>query len=407
MASLSRFASVSTYEKIFKIPFNFRWITETANRLNPFLRSLFGHVHGQHYTSEEFESIMEEQLSTFNHFETYFILTLFRLSQLNPLDFAKKINYRSGRVNSLIDIFKNRQNLVTPNSLSYFDSFIRNNIPFKYHSELLNMLESIRDIRRQEFVHYKIRYDFGFNEKLVKDIWNDQIRSFFSQYFETIMMRQLPDAFFTLKPNSRVSNLCISGIQSEPLKSISIFDKFIIPLYEQGLISIYRNDYFLSTFCRFVIESYSEGFRSKPTHQPILSAILQQSKISLAIEVPIWFNFGCEFTMTGHIDLIMLRNDEIIVADYKLNRFQMLRSIPQICIYGYLLNKMLTNLGLNLSIKCLLFSPREAWEFSFRILETHFLNFINKTNNLRTHPIIDKLGRNIYDFLKFILPEIM
>ena len=88
----------------------------------------------------------------------------------------------------------------------------------------------------------------------------------------------------------------------------------------------------------------------------------------------------------GHIDFLFYFNDTLYVCDYKPLDKNFFRSLPQVCLYGLILEKML-NIP-NLKIKCITFNQEQSWEFSPSILNTHVKEIIKnikkKNPNVKT-----------------------
>ncbi|KKK72835.1 hypothetical protein LCGC14_2899890, partial [marine sediment metagenome] len=78
----------------------------------------------------------------------------------------------------------------------------------------------------------------------------------------------------------------------------------------------------------------------------------------------------------GHIDFSFYFNNTLYVCDYKPLDKNFLRSLPQVCLYGLILEKML-NIP-NLKIKCITFNQEQSWEFSPSILNTYVKEIIKK-----------------------------
>ncbi len=109
---------------------------------------------------------------------------------------------------------------------------------------------------------------------------------------------------------------------------------------------------------------------------------------SIGIEIPIWtYKNTC---LTGHIDLILIVGDILIVVDYKLdeNPFpqtsrtvnSFVNSIPQVASYSLIL-KSLFNIK---KLLCVTFNKVGTWIYKPEILLEEIDKFIieNKTKNL-------------------------
>ena len=76
--------------------------------------------------------------------------------------------------------------------------------------------------------------------------------------------------------------------------------------------------------------------------------------------------------LTGHIDLLISKNNSIYVIDYKPNSKDFLKCLPQVGMYGLLLKKKI-NVP-NIKIKCLIFNEKKSWKFDPSILLTEIHN---------------------------------
>ncbi len=127
-------------------------------------------------------------------------------------------------------------------------------------------------------------------------------------------------------------------------------------------------------------------------HEYVLPFILEHISYSSGIEIPVWI---CKNTyLTGHIDLIVILHDIIIVADYKpdenpfpqthqtVNSF--LNSIPQVASYGLIL-KELFNIK---KLLCVTFNKSGSWIYEPEILLEEIDYFIvqNKIKDIEDRP---------------------
>ena len=84
------------------------------------------------------------------------------------------------------------------------------------------------------------------------------------------------------------------------------------------------------------------------------------------------------FYLSGHIDFLFFFNDCLYVCDYKPEARDriFLKSIPQVSVYGLLLEEILNIL--NLKIKCITFNKTDAWEYEPSILYTHIKDIVRE-----------------------------
>ena len=143
-------------------------------------------------------------------------------------------------------------------------------------------------------------------------------------------------------------------------------------LIRSGKIKRYGPDAELPNYAQKVYESYKENqIFKKPGHDPVLKNILIKDKDAIAIEVPIWKKYNEQAFLTGHIDLIQIKDNHVRVIDYKPEG-KFLISLPQVSIYGLLFKKLIK---LD-EVKCISFNKDEAWEYDPEILLTDINKYL-------------------------------
>ncbi|GAG53977.1 unnamed protein product, partial [marine sediment metagenome] len=108
-----------------------------------------------------------------------------------------------------------------------------------------------------------------------------------------------------------------------------------------------------------------------------LKNILIKDRNSIAIEIPVW-NDAENKTITGHIDLIQVKDDVVKIIDYKPEG-DFLFSLPQVAMYGFLLKSKLNIKNL----RCISFNKEEAWEYDPKVLISDIKDYLlsNRINN--------------------------
>jgi len=233
-------------------------------------------------------------------------------------------------------------------------------------------------IKRRNYYHQNIKYAFNWNFKhhqnklLTSDANHNQFKKL-QNYFKKVATGAIPNSIFNNKNMARVSQFKIKGLKSAFLRS---FSKQLI---RAGKITRYDSKTKLPNYAQKVYENYETNhFNKKPGHDPVLKNILIKDKDSIAIEVPIWKQFKEDIFLTGHIDLIQIRNNELSVIDYKPEG-NFLISLPQVSIYGLLLQKIIDIDKL----KCISFNKDEAWEYDPNILLTDIKNYLESKRLVR------------------------
>lgn len=233
----------------------------------------------------------------------------------------------------------------------------------------------------------------------VIDQMPSEIAEKISNYFELIAGGKIPIDLFNNPFIQRCSKFRIKNLHRGAPKQIYehlIHTERIIPIvidsgeeHRQNLPGNLEQFDFIQKIL-IITENIFRNYQEKgytdyhPSHDEILTAILLHHEGALSIEVPVWTRkkscleqfvvsdnpnegFDCDFSqsLTGHIDLLLWDSSSqcIIVADYKPEGY-FLRSLPQVAIYGLILQK-----NLNLPrILCLSFNKDSAWLYSPHIL---------------------------------------
>lgn len=115
-------------------------------------------------------------------------------------------------------------------------------------------------------------------------------------------------------------------------------------------------------------------------HNYLQSYIRERDNNIIVTELLVWLRINEPSIIAdyiyGHIDFSFYFNNTLYVCDYKPLDKNFFRSLPQICLYGMILKKML-NIP-SLKIKCITFNHEQSWEFSPSILNTNVKEIIKK-----------------------------
>ena len=145
-------------------------------------------------------------------------------------------------------------------------------------------------------------------------------------------------------------------------------------------------------FCETTSRVYTEHnnkFGTNPKHDPVLSALISNKSV-IGIEVPVW-KIGA-INYTGHVDLLAVLGNTVVIADYKPTESEVLRSIPQILAYAYMIKQRLGLEGFK-NVLCVGFTKDVAWSFNPSILEVEVIDFINYANTTRKSPLYSKKNK--------------
>ncbi len=107
------------------------------------------------------------------------------------------------------------------------------------------------------------------------------------------------------------------------------------------------------------------------------------------MELPIWY----KKIITGHIDLVGIKNGKIIIIEYKPKEADVYKRITQVCIYAYMISKTL-KIDID-KIKCIIYSPNLALSFTSNITED-IIKFVHTINSKRQSKL--KLKEKTNDF---------
>jgi len=226
-------------------------------------------------------------------------------------------------------------------------------------------------IKRRTFYHQNIKYAFNWNKKHHQNkllTSNENLNEFkkLQTYFKKVFQGAIPNNIFNDKNTARVSQFKIKGLKIAFLRSFSK------ELMRKGKIKKYGSEAKLPDYAQKVYESYKENqIYKKPGHDPVLKNILIKDKDAIAIEVPIWKKINEKSFLTGHIDLIQIKDNQIKVIDYKPEGNFML-SLPQVSIYGLLFKKLIKLHD----VICISFNKDEAWEYKPELLLTDINNYL-------------------------------
>jgi len=147
-------------------------------------------------------------------------------------------------------------------------------------------------------------------------------------------------------------------------------------------------------------------------HKLIGEHFITSNPQTLAVEIPVWKRIKEERYFTGHIDLLIVNGNEIIISDFKpKGREEILPSIPQLTAYGILLKEQLVkffkgNFSREFKITCLGFDRNQAYYFDpFEVKEyiIPFLDYERKISK-RTKGIKSRASETLFrDDFKLIL----
>ena len=106
---------------------------------------------------------------------------------------------------------------------------------------------------------------------------------------------------------------------------------------------------------------------------------------------------------TGHIDLLGIVDNYILILDYKQTKAEVLQSIPQFFCYANLLNLCLTyiNKNLNYDIHCIGFTHKEGYRFEYNKMSPALLQYTEDRPYIKGMKKNTSLYEDLLNFLNF------
>ena len=108
---------------------------------------------------------------------------------------------------------------------------------------------------------------------------------------------------------------------------------------------------------------------------------------ALASEVPVWKKLITGEYYVGHIDLNLINNNTLIIADLKDDDTDIIKSLIQIMSYGinqkHNMFEKIPDFNA-IDFKCLAFTKDELWVFDPELFKLDCIKFIKYANSVRT-----------------------
>ena len=224
-------------------------------------------------------------------------------------------------------------------------------------------------IMKRDFFHQGLKYSFNWEPNRIKErvMFSKSNRILF-EYLIKIYKNEIPFELFNDRNVERISKFRLKGLPKGYLQKLS---DALINSGEIIKTELGNSKFELSELADKVFTNFeSEKLDKKPGHEPILKYILIKNPHAIAVEIPIWKS---QPKITGHIDLILIDEDTIYIADYKPEG-KFLHSLPQVAFYGLLLKKKFRIEN----IRCMQFSKEECWEYNPEILRSVLPNYLEE-----------------------------
>ncbi len=299
--------------------------------------------------------ILKMQMKKIDKTDIKTIENLFKILGLEIKDFIRLFFYK--RHDSLAQWAK-----VSNMRWMHFKQMVEasNNLTVEKKKSACDIVDKILQLRSKKFYHQHTVYRFVYRIDRVKKIFpnNIQIRNKIEHHLTSIWCGNFPENLFNTI-QIRPSNFKIKGNFNHKLMTKDIENNLIKKLEISSKLT--RNHYFIENL-RNSIQN-----RSETDHSILIHLMKDKSKDGvLALEVPTWMKLKNNDYCTGHIDLLAIMSNTLIIADFKQNYSEMVKSITQVIAYAKMLKEQLK---LNCKIMCALFTKKESISFYLDVIE--------------------------------------
>ena len=355
-----------------------------------------GLSHRRYYSREMFLEDAKKELKRSYNLGLELIYKIYTLTNLAPNIFAKKIGVYKGITGGRTLIRLLKKYTVSSSTLERIKKNLKEmeKEGFVSKSDLdkaIAILERVISIIPVSLKHGALVFNFKMNRRNLDDVKDVILKEKLTAYLNDVIEGNYPKRLFDDKNVPSGSMLYFKGNPQEKLPMRTIRENLIKNLLENKKATRHRAGLFYQ-FCETasrVYMEYNNKFGINPKHDPVLSALISNKNI-IGIEVPVW-KIGV-INYTGHIDLLAVFDNTLVIADYKPTEAEVLRSIPQILAYAYMLKERLGLKGFK-NVLCVGFTKDIAWSFNPSILEAEVIDFINYANQTRKSPLYSKKNK--------------
>ena len=340
------------------------------------------------------------ELFRFHDIEIPYILKFGRISYLLKKNTSKKL-----LITFFDNIIKFVRRIQFINESGYTTSYTKLaeefNLIFYHHQQIKEIIDDLNNVfnislkvrRRNKYGKYKwtLNLIFKWNYKNFYRINDNLLKRKLGEILNIVENGKYHDEIFELR-NPSCSQFYIRGDASHHLMNSEI-NHFNDQMIDRKII---LNDQFtelgrnLVNYVNSASVHYKDNKRAfsekgnRIIHDYLQSYIRERDTNIIVTEFLIWLpindsSINADY-IYGHIDFLFYFNDTLYVCDYKPLDKNFFRSLPQVCLYGLILEKML-NIP-NLKIKCITFNQEQSWEFSPSILNTHVKEIIKKIQKI-------------------------
>lgn len=319
-------------------------------------------------TDSGFVQVLKDEIIKLYHLELYFILELYLMSNLNPIEFVRDLNlYKESHVGRFLAQLKKRPVFKGDTYDNYIEPFIRNTFEDSQEdlSKALFLMNKLKDLLHERFLHQGIYYHFirstfHFNSFKSRFPQSTFLRSL-EENFDIIKEKRFPNDMFNNFANIRISLFTLKGNKTSEINknTLNLFidkllkdNKITFYLKNESDFSFYKkrfpslelntNIFYNHELCEIVADVSNEYHESqisrKPYHPDICGNILIRNNDSVAIEFPVFIPYKDKRYFIGHIDLLRITDYKnrffVRIDDFKQDYREILKSLPQISCYG-------------------------------------------------------------------------
>jgi len=352
--------------------------------------------HRRYYSREMFLEDAKKELKRSYNLGLELMYKIYTLTNLSPNIFVKKIGAYKGITGGRTLIRLLKKYTVSSSSLERIKKNLEEMekegcISKSDLDKAIAILDRVISITPVSLKHGALVFNFKMNRRNLNDVKDIILKEKLTAYLNDIIEENYPKRLFDDKNVPSGSMLYFKGNPQEKLPMRTIRENLIKNLLENKKTTRHRAGLFYQ-FCETasrVFMEYNNKFGTNPKHDPILSALISNKSV-IGIEVPVW-KIGV-INYTGHIDLLAVLGNTLVIADYKPTEKEIMRSIPQILAYAYMIKE---RLGLKSfkNVLCVGFTKDIAWSFNPSILEAEVIDFINYANTTRKSPLYSKKNK--------------
>ncbi len=341
------------------------------------------------YPREDFIKDLKKILTESFDIDVELIYKLYKLTDLDPETFAKEIVAYKGvtggkklirtiKIRSFTGVIYKR---IRENFTRLKEKNLISESNFKKATTLIN---EVIHVKSSSLTDGSV---FVINKENLENIKDNELKQKLSEHFERIWRGYYPKHLFEDPNVPSASKMQLKGNRKENLRTELLKEKLVKSLLNAKNLEKRDAGIFsqLTLTTKKVYLETIQKFGVVKKHKPILTTLVKKEGV-IAIETPVWIVLKDGSYYTGHIDLIAVIDDTLIIADNKDTEEEIFRFLPQICCYAYLLKQKLGFQNFD-KIICVGFSKDIVYSFNPKILEGEILKFVKEINSTRTIPL--------------------